>query len=100
MKETSARSGVVVSLRPEQMHHNLLLLQLLFIPSTDDGSDRETKCWESRSLRCQTTGLKTGLKGPARKYFRKSFCTKAPAASQRGDQVPATRQRGGRCIFL
>ena len=38
--------------------------------------------------------------GPARKYFYKSFCTKAPAAPQRGDQVPAARQRGDRGIFL
>ena len=38
--------------------------------------------------------------GPARKYFRKSCCTKADAAPQRGDQVPAARQRGYRGIFL
>ena len=29
-----------------------------------------------------------------------NFCRKAPAAPQRGDQVPAARQQGGRGIFL
>jgi len=49
-----------------------------------------------RPPRCRATGPQ----GPARKYFRKSFCTKAPAAPQRGDQIPAARRRGGRGIFL
>ena len=76
MKETSARNGVVVSLRPEQMHHNLLLLQLLFIPSTDDGSDRETKWWESRS--------------PTRAGRPAAGRLGAPAASLPDDRPPET----------
>ena len=42
----------------------------------------------------------TGPPGAGAQFFRENFYRKTPAAPQRGDQVPAARQRGGRGIIL
>ena len=49
-----------------------------------------------RPLRCRATGSPEA----STQILSKNFYRKAPAAPQRGDQVPAARQRGGRGIFL
>ena len=42
----------------------------------------------------------TGPPGASAQILSEIFFRKAPAAPQRGDQVPADRQRGGRGLFL
>ena len=49
-----------------------------------------------RPLRCRATGPPEA----SAQILSENFCRKAPAAPQRGDQVPAARQQGGRGIFL
>jgi len=44
-----------------------------------------------RPPRCRATGPP----GASAQILRESFCRKVPAAPQRGDQVPATRQAAG-----
>ena len=48
-----------------------------------------------RPLRCRATGPL----GASAQILSENFCRKAPTALQRGDQVPAARQQGGRVYF-
>ena len=49
-----------------------------------------------RPHRCRATGPP----GASAQIICENFCRKVPAVPQRGDQIPAAWQRGGRGIFL